>query len=182
MDVWQKGGSRFADQEAFTEALRGLPVTQVFPVSAKARQGLEPFLAAVKAVLPMGPALYPTDELTDQNVRTVVGELIQEKIFYLLGDELPYSCAIEIEQFLEPGEQQRYPEIHAAIHVERDSQKPMVIGKGGSKIKEIGQLSREAIERLLGTRVVLKLFVKVTPKWSKNTEQLKRLGYVLPEK
>ncbi len=112
----------------------------------------------------------------------MVGELIQEKLFYLLGEELPYSCAIEIEQYLEPGESRRHPEIHAAIHVERESQKPIVIGKGGAKIKEIGQAARESIERLLGGKVVLKLFVKVTPKWTKNVDQLRQLGYVVPER
>ena len=90
--------------------------------------------------------------------------------------------AIEIEQFKEPGEGRKHPEIMASIHVERESQKPMVIGKGGAKIKEIGVAAREAIEKLLDQKVVLKLFVKVTPKWSKNAEQLKQLGYVVPER
>lgn len=181
-DIWQKGSSNFSNQAEFLGALKELPVKEIFPIAAKSGEGLEPFLKAVKEVLPVGPALYPTDELTDQNLRTVVGELIQEKLFYLLGEELPYSCAIEIERYLEPGESRRHPEIHAAIHVERESQKPMVIGKGGAKIKEIGQAARESIERLLGGKVVLKLFVKVTPKWTKNPEQLKQLGYVLPER
>jgi GTP-binding protein Era len=181
-DLWSKGGSRFGGQEEFREALGGLPVRSIFPVTAKTGDGLDPFLAELEAVLPAGPALYPEDELTDQSLRTVVGELIQEKLFYLLGDELPYACAIEIEQFNEPNESRRHPEILASIHVEKESQKPMVIGKGGAKIKEIGMAARESIERLLGEKVVLKLFVKVTPKWSKNPEQLKQLGYVLPER
>ncbi len=181
-DLWHKGAGHFSSQAAFNEALEGLPVKRIFPVSAKTGEGLEPFLTELKAILPVGPALYPVDELTDQNLRTIVGELIQESLFYLLGEELPYSCAIEIEQYLEPTEKRRHPEIHAAIHVERESQKPMVIGKGGAKIKEIGVAARESIERLLGGKVVLKLFVKVTPKWSKNSEQLKLLGYVVPER
>lgn len=183
-DLWQKGQARFAGQDDLKAMLSELPVKQLIPVSAKGGEGLEPFLAELKGVLPEGPALYPTDELTDQSLRTVVAELIQEKLFYLLGEELPYSCAIEIESFQEPEEgnpKRRHPEIHAAIHVERESQKPMVIGKGGAKIKEIGQAARESIERLLGAKVVLKLFVKVTPKWSKNPEQLRQLGYVLPD-
>ncbi|HEY8278043.1 MAG TPA: GTPase Era [Bdellovibrionota bacterium] len=180
-DLWSKGGARFSAQDEFAKALADLPVKEMFPVAAKSGAGLDAFLASLKAVIPVGPAHYPAEELTDQSLRTVVGELIQEKLFYLLGDELPYSCAVEIEQFLEPGEGRRCPEIHAAIHVEKESQKPMVIGKGGSKIKEIGQTARESIERLVGGKVVLKLFVKVTAKWSKNAEQLKQLGYVLPE-
>lgn len=181
-DLWQKGQGRFSGQAEFQEALAGLPVKQLIPISAKGGEGVEAFVAEIKANLPVGPALYPVDELTDQSVRSIVAELIQEKLFYLLGEELPYSCAIEIERYLEPGEGRKCPEIHAAIHVERESQKPMVIGKGGSKIKEIGQQARESIERLLNGKVVLKLFVKVTPKWSKNAEQLKLLGYVVPER
>lgn len=181
-DLWQRGANQFANPEDFKSAMAGLPVKGIFPVAAKTGDGLEPFLRDLEAALPVGPALYPEDELTDQSLRTVVGELIQEKLFYLLGEELPYSCAIEIERFLEPTESRKHPEIMASIHVEKESQKPMVIGKGGAKIKEIGQAARESIERLLGQKVVLKLFVKVTPKWSRNAEQLKLLGYTLPER
>ncbi|MGZ3652645.1 MAG: GTPase Era, partial [Bdellovibrionota bacterium] len=179
-DLWSKGGAAFATQASLSEALEGLPVTAILPMAAKGGEGVENFLAELKKVMPEGPAHYPVDELTDQSLRTIVGELIQEKLFYFLGDELPYSCAVEIEQYLEPTEARRCPEIHAAIHVEKESQKPMVIGRGGAKIKEIGSAARESVERLLGGKVVLKLFVKVTPKWSKNAEQLKLLGYVLP--
>lgn len=181
-DIWQKGSSAFSSQGDLREALEGLPVNQIFPVAAKTGDGIEPFLADLKMALPEGPALYPTDELTDQNMRTVVAELIQEQLFLLLGEEIPYSCAIEIEKYLEPGEARRFTEIYASIHVERESQKPMVIGKGGSKIKEIGQNARASIEKLLDEKVVLKLFVKVTPKWTKNAEQLKQLGYIVPER
>lgn len=179
-DIWQKG--HFTGQTSLKEALAELPITEIFPVSAKGNSGLEPFLAAVKNVLPVGPALYPEDELTDQNLRTIAAELIQEKLFYFLGDELPYSCAVEIEKWMDPSEGRKFPEIQASIHVEKESQKPMVIGKGGSKIKEIGQAARESIERVAGGKVVLKLFVKVTPKWTKNAEQLKQLGYSVPER
>jgi len=185
-DLWSKGQGHFSAQGDFADALKGLPVKQLIAISGKGGDGVEQFITEIKTQLPPGPALYPTDELTDQSVRTIVAELIQEKLFYLLGQELPYSCAIEIEQYKEPGQEgdqrRRHPEIHAAIHVERESQKPMVIGKGGAKIKEIGQSARESIEKLLGSKVVLKLFVKVTPKWSKNAEQLKLLGYVVPER
>jgi len=180
-DLWSKGGQAFATQASLSEALEGLPVTAILPMAAKGGEGVENFLAELKKVIPEGPAHYPVDELTDQSLRTIVGELIQEKLFFFLGDELPYSCAVEIEQYLEPNDTRRCPEIHAAIHVEKESQKPMVIGRGGAKIKEIGSAARESVERLLGGKVVLKLFVKVTPKWSKNAEQLKLLGYVLPE-
>lgn len=181
-DLWEKGDTRFAGQAVFRSALKDLPVREIFPVSAKNGSGLDAFLAAVKKELPKGPALYPEDEITDQNLRTIAAELIQEKLFYFLGDELPYSCAVEIESWKDPEEGRKFPEIHAAIHVERESQKPMVIGKGGAKIKEIGQSAREAIERIVGGKVVLKLHVKVTPKWTKHPERLRELGYTLPER
>lgn len=181
-DIWETGAGNFASQESFESALADLPNKGIFAVSAKSGKGLEQFLTALKAEIPVGPALYPDDEITDQNTRSIVAEMIQEKLFYLLGEELPYSCAVEVEKFQEPSEGVRYPEISAAIHVERESQKPMVIGKGGAKIKEIGQSARQSIEGMLGTKVVLKLFVKVTPKWTKNQEQLKQLGYALPER
>lgn len=183
MDIWETGGGNFTTQKDFAESIKKLPATAVFPIAAKTGEGLEPFLEALKKVVPIGPALFPEDELTDQSMRSIVGELIQEKLFYLLGEELPYSCAVEIERYDEtPSEQKRLPEIHAAIHVERESQKPMVIGKGGAKIKEIGISARESIEKFIGQKIVLKLFVKVTPKWTKNADELKRLGYILPER
>lgn len=181
MDVWQQGKAKFAGQAELAGALQDLPVNGIFPISAKTGEGIEPVLAELKQKLPVGPALFPEDELTDQSLRSVVGELIQESLFYLLGEELPYSCAVEIEKFDEANESRRFPEIHAAIHVERESQKPMVIGKGGAKIKEIGQNARASIEKIVGSKVVLRLFVKVTPKWTRNAEELKRLGYILPE-
>lgn len=163
------------------EMLTRLPVTALLPMSARTGAGVDALVAALKEVLPVGPALFPEDELTDQNMRTIVGELIQEKLFLLLGEEIPYSCAVEITAFREVSEARRYPEIEAAIHVERDSQKAVVVGKGGAKIKEIGIRARETIERLMGTKVVLKLFVKHTPQWTKDANELKRLGYIVPE-
>lgn len=179
-DIWKRG--HFAGPSEVKSLLSELDVSEVFPISAKSGAGLDLFLASLRKILPEGPALYPEDELTDQNLRTIAAELIQEKLFYFLGDELPYSCAVEIEKWQDPSEGRSFPEIHAAIHVERESQKPMVIGKSGAKIKEIGQAARASIERIVGGKVVLRLFVKVTPKWTKNIEQLKQLGYSVPER
>ena len=182
MDVWQKGKAHFTEQDDFANALKELPVTEVFPISAKTGEGVGVFLEKLKALLPTGHALYPEDELTDQSMREIVANLIQEKLFYFLGEELPYSCAVEIEDYQEPKDGKKYPEIRANIHVERDSQKSMVIGKGGSKIKEIGEKAREDIEKIAGSKVVLRLFVKVTPKWTKNVDQLERLGFTVPKR
>jgi len=169
------------NQENIKELMGRLQTEALIPLSARTGQGVDTLVKLLKEKLPEGPFLYPEDELTDQNMRQIVGELIQEKLFLLLGEEIPYSCAVEIVNFKEPAGERKYPEIEASIHVERDSQKAIVVGKGGAKIKEIGQRARESIERLMGQKVVLKLFVKHTPNWSKDVEQLKRLGYTLPK-
>lgn len=182
MDLWQKGQNKFTDQEKFVESLKGLPITAIFPLAAKSGEGLEPLLKAIKDTIPEGPALFDNESLTDQNLRTLAAEFIQEQLFYHLGEEVPYSCAVEITSYKEPSGAKKLTEIEAAIHVEREGQKAMVIGKGGKKIKEIGIAARESIEKLIGDKLVLKLFVKHTPHWSKNVEELKRLGYTLPKK
>lgn len=181
MDLWQKGEKDFVGQEKLKRELAELPVTALYPLTAKTGEGLEPLLAEIRKNIPVGPALFDKDSLTDQSIRSLAGEFIQEQLFYLLGEEVPYSCAVEITRFAEPHDGKRMTEIDAAIHVEREGQKAMVIGKGGQKIKEIGQGARQSIEKLVGTKVVLKLFVKVTPRWSKDVEQLKLLGYILPK-
>ncbi|NUM89509.1 MAG: GTPase Era, partial [Bdellovibrionales bacterium] len=181
MDEWRRGG-KFASQDILEGALRELKPVAILPLSAKKGQGVEDLVARITACLPEGPFLFPEDELTDQNLRTIAAELIQEQLFWQLGEELPYSCAVEIERYEEPSEGRRFTEIDAVIHVDRESQKPMVLGKGGSKIKEIGRRSREAIERLLGERVVLKTFVKVTAGWTKDARRMSQLGYVIPER
>ncbi len=180
LDEWQKGG-RFASQTILEEAIASLKPVAILPVSAKKAIGVEELVTSIAKLLPAGPFLFPEDELTDQNLRTIVGELIQEQLFWQLGAELPYSCAVEIERYSEPGEGRKFTEIDAVIHVDRESQKPMVLGKGGAKIKEIGRRSRESIEKLLGAKVVLKTFVKVSHGWTKDARRMTQLGYVLPE-
>lgn len=180
LDEWQKGG-RFASQTILEEAIASLKPAAILPVSAKKAIGVEELVTSIAKLLPAGPFLFPEDELTDQNLRTIVGELIQEQLFWQLGAELPYSCAVEIERYSEPGEGRKFTEIDAVIHVDRESQKPMVLGKGGAKIKEIGRRSRESIEKLLGAKVVLKTFVKVSQGWTKDARRMSQLGYVLPE-
>ncbi|MCO5144028.1 MAG: GTPase Era [Oligoflexia bacterium] len=181
VDLWLDKKINFTEQSLFQDTMKKLPVEKIFAISTKTKTGIEDLLKAVKEVMPEGEMLYPEDELTDRPLREITAEIIQEKIFYLTGDEIPYSCAVEIEKFLEPGEKRKFPEIHAIIHVEKNSQKPMLIGRGGKKIKEIGEKSRETIEQLMGTKIVLKLFVKVSEKWTKNPTKLKQLGYALPK-
>ena len=182
MDLWEKGKNKFSEQKGFEDLISRLPVKAVYPLSARTGDGVDPLVAELIQTLPTGPAFFPLDELTDQSMRQVAGELIQEQLFHVLGDEIPYSCAVEIVSYKDPTEGKRLTEIEANIHVERESQKSMVIGKGGAKIKEIGQSARESIERLMNEKIVLRLQVKHSPKWTKDLEQLKRLGYTVPER
>ncbi len=178
-DLFGKEG-KFTDQKSLRDILELLPVTAFLPLSAKTGRGVEELLDLIRKNLPEGPALFPEDELTDQSLRSIAGELIQEQLFFQLGEELPYSCAVEIVRYEDPKEGKRLPEIEARIHVERDSQKAMVIGKGGQKLKEIGIRARQSIERVVDGKVVLRLFVTVTPDWTRQRSRLEQLGYTLP--
>lgn len=130
--------------------------------------------------LPEGPLFYSdSEQLSDRPLRFFVAEKIREQLFHLLGEEIPYSCAVHIDQF---DESKRIPHIEATIFVERESQKGMVIGKGGKKIKEIGQLARNEIEDFISQHVFLGLKVKVLKDWSRDSEALKRLGFNLPSR
>ncbi len=149
-------------------------------VSAKTGMGVAELLQSTWTHMPESPFFYEDpDQLSDRPVRYFVAEKVREQLLLRLGDEVPYSCAVEIESF---DEQAEPPRIEAIIHVERESQKGIVIGKGAVKIKEIGQAARERIEDFLGGRVHLGLRVKVLTEWSKDPSRLERLGYVLPQK
>jgi GTP-binding protein Era len=126
--------------------------------------------------LPEGSPFFPEDTLTDVPERFIVAELVREKVFRLTGEEIPYASAVTVEAFKEEprGGMIR---IHASIHVERRSQKGIIIGKGGRKLKEIGQAARADIERLLATKVYLALFVRVQKNWSRDTRALRKFGY-----
>ena len=161
--------------------LKTLGFTQVDTqhISGRKGAGVQELLALTWSDLPEGPLLFPDeDQLSDRPMRFFVAEKIREQLFMKLGDELPYSCAVEINQFKENTKPIR---IEATIHVERDSQKGMVIGAGGKKIKEIGSAARESIEEFIGAPIFLGLQVAVLKDWSRNADNLKRLGYHLPE-
>ena len=152
------------------------PFEKIVPISAKQGLQLEALIAAMVASLPFGPPLFPEDSLTDLPERFIAAELIREKVFRLTGQEIPYSTAVTVESFSE-SEQHDLIKIQAVIHVERESQKGMVIGKRGSKLKKIGEEARKEIERMVGSKVFLKLFVRVQKNWSKDTRALRRFGY-----
>ena len=146
----------------------------VHPVSALKRNGLEALVAALLALLPEQPALYGEDEITDKSQRFLAGELVREQLMRQLGAELPYATTVEIESFTVDGTMLR---IGAVIWVERDGQKAIVIGKGGTRLREIGTKARQAMERLFDSKVFLETWVRVRAGWSDDEAALKTLGY-----
>lgn len=153
------------------------PFDAVLPLSALRDEGTKQLVDQLLPLLPMGPRLFPEDIPTDATERFLAAEIIREKIFLQTGQEIPYSTAVIIESFKE-NEDNGLITIHAAIVLERDSQKPIVIGKGGKKLKSIGIAARKDIEALLDSRVNLKLWVKIKKNWSKNERFLREeLGF-----
>lgn len=158
---------------------RGLKV-RPFKISAEKEKGVSELLAETWKLIPEHPFFYPDeDQMSDRPTRFFVAEKVREQLFRCLGDELPYSCAVEISSF---DEDSKPPRIEAVIHVERDSQKGMVIGKAGAKIKEIGTNARSEVEEFLGHKVYLGLKVDVIKDWTKDAKAMKKMGYLLPEK
>jgi GTP-binding protein Era len=146
-------------------------------LSAATGRGVEAFLSGIFGILPEGPAYYPEEDLTDLPMRFIAQEIIREKLFDALSEELPYSVAVSIEEYKEETEK-RLIRIRAEICVERDSQKGILIGRGGRMLKKIGTEARQELEKETGERVYLELFVKVEKDWSRNETMLRRLGYV----
>ena len=143
-------------------------------ISARTGRQVELLLELCAARLPQGPAQYAADALTDRSERFLAAELIREKLFRQLGDELPYASTVEIERFEDSPKLRR---IHAAILVDRESQKPIVLGAGGQRIKRIATEARIDLEKLLGSKVYLELFVKVKSGWAGSEQSLRAYGY-----
>lgn len=148
---------------------------EFIPISAKQGDQTEILVQKTFESLPEGPLLFPEDQISDQNERFIVGEILREKIFICTGEEIPYAVAVEIDSFQE--REDGLISIEATVYVERDSQKAIVIGKDGAKLKEIGKFARVEMERFLDRKVFLKTWVKVLPHWKKDPAALKRLGY-----
>jgi GTP-binding protein Era len=161
---------------------------QVIPVSARKRDGLDVLVHKIVGVLPTGERCYPKDQYTDQPIRFMVAELIRESILIETGEEVPYASAVVIEEFVEPDpspKTRKITRIMAAVYCERDGQKAILIGKGGSKLKAIGTGARRKIESLLGTQVYLELHIIVEAGWRESRafvdsldwrRQLEKLG------
>lgn len=163
--------------EALVERWHGiLPEAEIVPVSARERFNIEGLFGKILEVLPEGPAFYPKDTLTDKTLRFFASEIIREKILRTYDKEIPYCCEIEIESYKEEPTIDR---IAATIYVSRESQKGIVIGHKGEKLKRVGQLAREDLEKFLDKKVFLQLFVKVSDDWRNNERQLRRFGYEL---
>jgi len=148
----------------------------IVPVSALHGDGVAGLEAEIVAALPEGPALYPDDYLTDQSERTLAAELIREKVLANTHDELPYTTAVLIDQYEDAAEEGGLTRIHASILVETESQKPIVIGKGGEMIKRIGTDARRDLEQMLDGKVFLDLHVKVRQDWRDDERVLDALG------
>ena len=151
-----------------------LPAAEIVPVSAKERFNIEGLFRRILELLPEGPAFYPKDTLTDKSLRFFASEIIREKILKFYDKEIPYSCQIEIDSYKEEPAIDR---IAATIYVMRDSQKGILIGHKGEKLKRAGQAAREDMEEFLGKKVFLQLHVKVSDDWRNDERQLKRFGY-----
>lgn len=153
------------------------PFKEIVPISALKDDGLDSLLSTIVEVLPEGPALYPEDMVTDQPERFFAAEIIREHLFLAMRDELPYSSAVQIEDFKDRSNGVAY--IQASIIVEKSSQKGIIIGKKGEMLKKIGSAARHAITAFLDRPVYLDLWVKIRPTWRKKEQELKRLGYGL---
>lgn len=150
------------------------PFAEIVPVSAERDDNLDELLCAIAPHLPEQPPLFDGDALTDRSERFLAAELLREKLFRHLGDELPYGLAVEIERFEEEGKLRR---IWAAVIVEKESHKPIVIGKGGERLKIIAASARAEMERLFDGKVWLSVWVKVKSGWTDDERALKTLGY-----
>lgn len=145
----------------------------IVPVSARTGRNLPELLRVLEGLLPEGPAAYPADQLTDKDERFFAAEILREKLFQLLGEELPYRCEVTVESFREEGKLRR---IEATIWVEKESQKAIVVGAGGGLLKRISTAARRDMERLFGGKVYLGTWVKVRKDWSGDARMLRQLG------
>jgi GTP-binding protein Era len=151
------------------------PFEPWFLVSALRGDGLPELMEAILLRLPFGPRYFPEEQVTDQHLRFLAGELVREQVLHHLHEEVPHSVAVVVDEFKERSPEMTY--IAATLLVERDTHKGILLGRGGAMIKRISQGARREIEQLLGTRVYLELWVKVRKQWRSDEEELERLGY-----
>jgi GTPase len=169
---------KFPDKGALlpfmAEVTKDREFTSVYPLSALKKRGLEGLVKTLMKLVPEAEAMYPDDEITDRSERFLAGELVREQLMTRLGEELPYSATVEIEKFELDGEMLR---IAAVVWVEREGQKPIVIGKGGERLKAISTGARIGMEKLFGRKVFLETWCRVREGWSDDEAALRRFGY-----
>ena len=150
--------------------------TDIIPISALEGLNVDHFIDVLKSFLPEGPKYYPDNQISDHPEQFVVSEIIREKILHLTSEEIPHAIGVNVDRMIKEDEDR--VRIEATIYVERDSQKGMVIGKGGKKLKEVGKRARRDIEMLLGSKVYLELWVKVQRDWRNKVNFIRQIGYV----
>ncbi|MGC7804793.1 GTPase Era [Staphylococcus epidermidis] len=150
--------------------------TDIIPISALEGLNVDHFIDVLKSFLPEGPKYYPDNQISDHPEQFVVSEIIREKILHLTSEEIPHAIGVNVDRMIKEDEDR--VRIEATIYVERDSQKGIVIGKGGKKLKEVGKRARRDIEMLLGSKVYLKLWVKVQRDWRNKVNFIRQIGYV----
>jgi GTP-binding protein Era len=169
---------RLEDQDAMLPQMAELaelfPFTAIVPVSAEKGRALDALAKEVRTLLPKSDPIFDADEITDRDERFLAAEFIREKIFRLLGEEVPYAATVAIDRFEHRGELRR---IHATIHVDRENQRAILLGEGGQRMKEIASAARVDMERLFGGQVFLEVWVRVTRGWADDEAKLRRFGY-----
>ncbi len=172
--------SELVDRKTLAEQLLAISQLRDFdavvPVSAVTSEQLDVLARVLVGLLPEGPALYPADAVTDESVTDRICELIREAALEGVRDELPHSLAVTIDE-INQREDKPLIDVHANVFVERDSQKSIIIGKGGSRLRDVGSKARPEIERILGSKVFLSIRVKVAPDWQRDPKQLGKLGF-----
>lgn len=150
--------------------------TEIVPISALEGLNVDHFIDVLKTYLPEGPKYYPDDQISDHPEQFVVSEIIREKILHLTSEEIPHAIGVNVDRMIKENDER--VRVDATIFVERDSQKGIVIGKGGKKLKEVGKRARHDIEMLLGSKVYLELWVKVQKDWRNKVSFIRQMGYI----
>ncbi len=157
------------------EIHQGFPDAEIIPISALSGENVDELVTTIKQMLPVSPALMPPDELTDQTERMIAEEIVREKIFLKMRQEVPFSTAVRVDEFEEDAER-NLKKIHATVIVDRESHKGMLIGAGGRTMKEIGSAARIELEQLLGGKVFLEIIVKVERNWTRDPRRIAEFG------
>ena len=169
--------AKVVEQLAAVGELVGDAAADIVPVSAVTGDQIDVLIEVLAAKLPPGPAFYPEGELTDEPEEVLMAELIREAALEGVRDELPHSLAVVIDEVSPRPDRDDLIDVHAILYVERDSQKGIVIGKGGARLRDVGTVARTQIEKLLGTKIYLDLRVKIAKNWQRDPKQLGRLGF-----